>query len=128
MIVTAVVCAILIFCTWLPPTALQVASEPAFTAFAVLFGFWCGAAISLTPVCIAQVSKVEEIGKRVGTTFSISSIGALIGVPIGGAIVDASDGGYTNLVIFSGVFYVLALAGFLAARFVAGPNKIMAAY
>lgn len=116
MIVTALVCAILVFGIWLPPTVLETADEAALTAFAVLFGFWSGAAISLTPVCIAQVSKVEEIGRRVGTCFSISSFGALVGVPIGGAIVDASGGGFTGLVVFSGCFYVLALGGFVVAR------------
>lgn len=128
MIVTAAACCVLIFCIWLPPTALDQASEPALTAFAVLFGFWSGAAISLTPVCIAQVSRVEEIGRRVGTSFSISSFGPLIGVPIGGAIVDASGGGYTGLVIFAGGFYVLALLGFVVARFVGGPRRAMAMY
>lgn len=81
MIMTAVVCTILIFCIWMLLTALTEANEIALTAFAVLFGFWCGAAINFTPVCVAQVSKVEEVGKRVGTTFLIASIGALVGVP-----------------------------------------------
>lgn len=110
MIMTAVVCMILIFCIWMPLTALREANESALTAFAVLFGFWCGAAISLTPVCIAQVSKVEEVGKRVGTTFSIASIGALVGVPIGGAIIDSDNGDYLGLVIFAGGLYTVAMA------------------
>ncbi|GAB7328996.1 hypothetical protein MBLNU13_g00851t1 [Cladosporium sp. NU13] len=54
MIITALACTLLIFCLWLPPTALDVRSEAALTVFAVLFGFWSGAAISLTPVCVAQ--------------------------------------------------------------------------
>lgn len=128
MILTAFVCMLLILCIWLPPTVLGTANEPAFTAFAVLFGFWSGAAISLTPVCIAQVSRVEEIGKRVGTTFSISSIGALVGVPIGGTIVDANGGDYTGLVGFAAGCYVLALGGFVVARFVAGPKRAVAVY
>jgi predicted MFS family arabinose efflux permease len=128
MIVTALCCSVLIFCVWLPPTALDVTSEAALTVFAVLFGFWSGAAISLTPVCIAQVSEVGEIGRRVGTTFSISSFGALVGVPIGGAIVDASGGGYLGLVVFSGGCYVLALGAFVVARYVAGPKRLWAAY
>lgn len=128
MVLTALVCAALITCVWLPPIAIGQASEPAFIAFAVFFGFWSGAAISLTPVCIAQVSKVEEIGSRVGTVFSISSIGALIGVPIGGAVIDQSGGAYTGLVVFSAALYMLALVGFIAARFIAGPKQIVARY
>ncbi|KAM0723800.1 hypothetical protein Q7P37_000790 [Cladosporium fusiforme] len=128
MIVTAMVCTVLIFCIWLPPTVIGDSNEPALTAFAVLFGFWSGAAISLTPVCIAQVCKVEEVGRRVGTSFSISSIAALVGVPIGGAIIDADGGGYTGLVIFAGGLYILAVIGFVVARFVAGPKRVMAIY
>jgi MFS family permease len=70
MLTTALACTLLIFTLWLPPTVLEVKSEAALTSFAVLFGFWSGAAISLTPVCIAQVSPVEQVGRRVGTTFS----------------------------------------------------------
>ena len=129
MITTAVACTLLIFCLWLPPTALDVTSEAALTVFAVLFGFWSGAAISLTPVCVAQVSEVGEVGRRVGTTFSIASFGALVGVPIGGAIVDATPGGgYLWLVVFSGGCYVLAAGAFGVARWVAGPKRVWAAF
>lgn len=129
MIATALACTFLIFCLWLPPTALDVGSEAALTVFAVLFGFWSGAAISLTPVCVAQVSEVGEVGRRVGTTFSISSFGALVGVPIGGAIVDGSPGGkYLWLVVFAGGCYVLALLAFVVARWVAGPKRVLAAF
>jgi predicted MFS family arabinose efflux permease len=128
MTFTALICTLLIFCLWLPPTALDVTSEAALTVFAVLFGFWSGAAISLTPVCVAQVSEVGEVGRRVGTTFSISSFGALVGVPIGGAIVDGSGGGYLWLVVFAGGCYVLALGAFVVARWVAGPKRVLAAF
>lgn len=129
MIATALACTILIFCLWLPPTALGVTSEAALTVFAVLFGFWSGAAISLTPVCVAQVSEVGEVGRRVGTTFSISSFGALVGVPIGGAIVDGSpERRYLWLVVFAGGCYVLAVGAFGVARWVAGPKRVWAAF
>lgn len=44
--------------------------------YAVLFGCWNGAAISLTPVCLSQVCRTEDYGKRAGT---ISSLGTLTG-------------------------------------------------
>lgn len=128
MIATAFACTLLIFCLWLPPTALDVTSEAALTVFAVLFGFWSGAAISLTPVCVAQVSEVAEVGRRVGTTFSISSFGALVGVPIGGAIVDGSKGGYLWLVVFAGGCYAVAMGAFGVARWVGGPKRFWAAF
>ncbi|KAK7704047.1 hypothetical protein SLS57_010636 [Botryosphaeria dothidea] len=118
MTATALACAVLVFALWLPAGA----SEPAITAFAVLFGFWSGAAISLTPVCVAQVCAIEDYGKRNGTTFSLASFAALVGIPIAGAIVGAEGGGYTGLVVFGGAMYAAAAMAFVGARVVAGPK------
>lgn len=51
MIVTAIVCGVLTLALW----SAAHGSFAATIAYAILFGFWSGAAISLTPVCIAQV-------------------------------------------------------------------------
>ncbi|KAB2576610.1 Aspyridones efflux protein apdF [Lasiodiplodia theobromae] len=118
MIGTAAVCSVFIFALWLPAGA----SEPAITAFAVMFGFWSGAAISLTPVCVAQVCKIEDYGKRNGTTFSLASFAALIGIPIAGAILGSNDGQYLGLICFGGAMYAAAVLAFIVARFVASPK------
>jgi len=60
MSATSFICAVFIFALWLTAGS----SEVAITAFAVLFGFWSGAAISLTPVCVASVCRIEDYGKR----------------------------------------------------------------
>ncbi|KAF2120887.1 major facilitator superfamily domain-containing protein [Lophiotrema nucula] len=116
MCVTSFTCATFIFALWLTAGT----NEAAITAFAVVFGFWSGAAISLTPVCVGAVCKTEDVGKRIGTTFSISSFGALIGIPIAGAIVQANGGSYTGLIIFAGASYLAAFLAFLLTRIVAG--------
>ncbi|KAH7184565.1 major facilitator superfamily domain-containing protein [Fusarium flagelliforme] len=112
MCVTAFCCTLLIWTVWLTATENQAQS----TAFTILFGFWSGAAISLTPVCISRVCTIEDYGKRNGTAFSVASFGALIGVPIGGAILDAGGSNYRNLIIFSGVLYTSAFISFVIAR------------
>lgn len=116
MCITSLTCATFIFALWLTSGA----REAAITAFSIVFGFWSGAAISLTPVCIGKVCKTEDYGKRSGTTFSISSIAVLLALPIAGAIINASEGGFTGLIVFAGASYMAAFLAFLVTRVVAG--------
>lgn len=120
MCITALVCALSIMCIWLTDDG----SEAHTTAFTVLFGFWSGAAISLTPVCVSRVCDIEDYGKRNGTAFFVASFGALIGIPIAGEILGASGGSYQGLIIFAGVFYIAAFVAFCMARGVAGGWKL----
>lgn len=116
MCITATMCAAFILALWL----LADGNEEMTTAFTILFGFWSGAAISLTPVCIGQVCRIEDYGKRSGTAFFIAGFGALTGIPIAGAILQTTRGAYYGLIIFAGVFYVAALIAFVIARGIAG--------
>lgn len=112
MVLTSSICAILTLALWL--TAGD--NLAAIICYAVLFGFWSGAAISLTPVCISQVCATEEYGRRTGTTFTIVSVGTLTGIPIAGAIQQRDGGDYDGLIIFGGVLYAAATVAFGVAR------------
>ncbi|KAI4848324.1 putative monocarboxylate transporter [Aureobasidium sp. EXF-8845] len=117
MTITTIICCLLTFLLWL----IGSGNHAAIIAYTVLFGFWSGAAISLTPVCIQQVCKTEDIGKRTGTTFTISSFGTLIGIPIAGAILGdgrGRGGGYDGLIAFSG-----GVIAFVVARGLTGGWK-----
>ncbi|KAK2804701.1 hypothetical protein FQN50_006541 [Emmonsiellopsis sp. PD_5] len=125
MIITSLICSILTLALWLPIIGQN--NVAGIICYAALFGFWSGAAISLTPVCISQVCRVEDYGKRNGTTFTVSSIGTLTGIPIAGAILQASRGHgegeqqgqhyhYGGLVAFGGAMYFAATLAFIVAR------------
>ncbi|KAI1460556.1 MFS general substrate transporter [Annulohypoxylon moriforme] len=115
MCATALTCSAMILALWMTSET----NTASITAFAPLFGFWSGAAISLTPVCIGQVCNTENYGKRNGTAFFIASFGALTGIPIAGVILKANEGSYYGLIIFAGCLYVAALVAFIIARGVA---------
>ncbi|KAI0202750.1 major facilitator superfamily domain-containing protein [Astrocystis sublimbata] len=112
MCITSVACVATILALWYTAgtNAAQVIS------FSPLFGFWSGAAISLTPVCIGQVCRTEDYGKRSGTAFFLASFGALVGIPIAGAILERNNGSYEGLIIFAGALYLAALIAFVVAR------------
>jgi predicted MFS family arabinose efflux permease len=112
MCITALTCAVFILSLWFPSSN----NNSMVVGFAVLFGFWSGAAISLTPVCIGQVCKTEDYGKRSGTSFFVSSFGCLIGMPIAGVILEARGGDYHGLILFAGAFYLAACGAFYLAR------------
>ncbi|KAL4757314.1 putative oxalate/formate antiporter [Aspergillus foveolatus] len=116
MSLTAIACGICTLALWY----CSGMNEGAIVAYAVLYGFWSGAAISLTPVCISQVCKMEDYGKRNGTTFTLVSIGTLTGIPMAGAIQESQNGGFKGLIIFGGVIYLSAAAVFVLARGVVG--------
>ncbi|CAI7589507.1 unnamed protein product [Penicillium crustosum] len=112
MVLTSLICSILTLVLWLRAGN----NLAAIICYAVLFGFWSGAAISLTPVCISQVCATKDYGKRNGTTFTIVSIGTLVGIPIAGAIQERSDGEYGGLIVFGGVLYLSTTMAFILAR------------
>lgn len=120
MIATSLFCSILTLALWIPIES----NTAGVICYAILFGFSSGAAISLTPVCISQVCKVEDYGRRNGTTFTISSIGTLTGIPIAGAILQAGDGNYQGLIGFGGALYFAATVAFIVARGVCAGWKL----
>lgn len=114
MVLTSLMCSLLTLALWLEAGT----NLAAIICYAVFFGFWSGAAISLTPVCISQVCATEDYGKRNGTTFMIVSIGTLAGIPIAGAIQERDGGAYGGLIIFGGMLYLGATMAFILARVV----------
>jgi predicted MFS family arabinose efflux permease len=116
MCVTSLACGVLVLSFWLTAGGDR-AKTMGFTA---LFGFWSGAAISLSPVCISRVCKIEDYGKSNGMAYFVASFGALIGIPIAGSLLESGHGSYQNLIIFAGVAYAIAFGVFCVARGVAG--------
>ncbi|KAL4883140.1 major facilitator superfamily domain-containing protein [Aspergillus karnatakaensis] len=87
----------------------------ALIVFAVTFGFFSGAYVSLITPLVMQISPMEELGFRTGILLLATAVGGLTTNPINGAIVD-SPGGWVGLKVFSGVFCVVGTTFILFAR------------
>lgn len=109
-IVVCVFSSLWVLALWLPDS-----SNPALIAFAVLFGFFSGAYISLITPMVMAISPFPELGFRTGIVTFVSAIAGLTANPINGAIVDGS-GGWVGLKIWSGVFCLAGPVFVLIAR------------
>lgn len=114
-IVAIVLTTISVLGVWLPFGGTKAGTA----VFALLFGLGSGSNISLTPVCIGQLCRIENYGRYYSTCFSIVSLGCLSGVPIAGKILDMSGGKFNGLVIFVGCCYAGGLLAFYCARVLA---------
>lgn len=109
-IIVCYLSALAILALWLPDS-----SPAALVAFAVLFGFFSGAYVSLLTPLILQVSPMPELGFRTGIILLATAVGGLTTNPINGAIVD-SGGGWSGLKIFAGVFTIVGTSFVVLAR------------
>ncbi|KAJ5142628.1 uncharacterized protein N7515_001415 [Penicillium bovifimosum] len=71
---------------------ISVHTVPGIIILAVFYGFFSGGFVSLPPVVMASMTPdVRNLGTRMGMVFAITSIGLLIGTPIGGAILSRTN-------------------------------------
>jgi len=119
MIITASSCLIVVLAFWLPAghaiTGGEV-TQPMLITFAVLFGFFSGSNISLTPICVGQLCQTQEYGRYYATVYTIVAVGSLTGLPIAGAVLSATGGEFWGVIVFCGMCYVFAFGAFAAAR------------
>lgn len=111
--------AIIDLALWIPSS-----SNAAIIVFAALYGFGSGTFVSMIPAIIAQISPdIRKIGVRTGTVYAVISFAALLGNPIGGALIERDHGGFLSLQVFCGVMQIAGAAVILAARVVLGGTK-----
>ncbi|KAL2814549.1 major facilitator superfamily domain-containing protein [Aspergillus cavernicola] len=114
LIVTVALCLVCNACLWLPAGD----SVSVMIVYCVIFGFASGSNISLTPVCISQLCKIENYGRYYATSYTIVSFGTLTGMPIAGEILARCHGDYWGLITFTICCYAAGLICVTAAKLV----------
>ncbi|MCO1655527.1 MFS transporter [Pseudonocardia humida] len=97
------------------------ASWPGLLAFAIVLGSGYGGWIALQPTVLAELFGVRGLGGLVGLVYTGAGIGAFIGPPLAGVLVDAT-GGYRWAIAAAGA---CGLAAFLALLPLPSPRKGM---
>lgn len=95
---------------------IGVHNVPGIIILAVLYGLCSGGFVSLPAVVMSTMTQdVRELGTRLGMVFAVTSIGLLIGTPIGGAIINTSES-YLGVQLFTACCLITASGFFLTLR------------
>jgi MFS family permease len=124
MVMAIFLCLVATLGFWLPAGD----SVALIVVFSLLFGFASGSGISLTPVCVGQLCKVENYGRYYATCYTLVSFGSLTGIPIAGRLVGACGGEFWGLIVFAGMSYAASLGTFAAARILGAGWKVKVIY
>ena len=114
MIATNFMCFVLNLVIWLPfgkyVTALWI--------YICLYGFSSGSILSMTPVCIGQISRTDDFGKRYATAYCLQALLIIPSIPIGGAIIgNGSKVGYDNFIIYVSMIMLAGTLCFSLTRY-----------
>lgn len=121
MLFVNTISAIFVLALWIP-----VKSAAGIIVFVAIFGFSSGGFISLSGPVIAQITPdLSQVGTRIGAIMACQAIGALIGSPIAGAIVESQDGDYLGLQLFCGLVMTLSVVMLGGARWLQQGFKLV---
>ncbi|PYI10697.1 MFS general substrate transporter [Aspergillus sclerotiicarbonarius CBS 121057] len=121
MIVSLFFCTVSVLCFWLPDILIaDLDSMALLVVFVLLFGFFSGSNVSLTPICLGQLCETQEYGRYYASCFTVVAFGVLASLPIGGGLLDAvaavGKERYWGTALFAGLSYVGAFSSFLWVR------------
>ncbi|GAM91606.1 hypothetical protein ANO11243_096580 [Dothideomycetidae sp. 11243] len=135
MLLALLLCALSALGLWLPATILTTHGDHNAATiqglsivFASVMGFASGTILSLTPVCVGQLCSTSVYGRYYATCYTVVSLATLTGIPIGGSIVQACNGEYWGLALFTGVCYVASFVAFGLVRILKVGWKLTAIY
>ncbi|SMN22460.1 similar to Saccharomyces cerevisiae YOL119C MCH4 Protein with similarity to mammalian monocarboxylate permeases [Maudiozyma saulgeensis] len=112
-IITVSMAVLVNFIIWLPfGTNLK-----ALWTYSALYGFSTGSILSLTPVCVGQISRTDDFGKRYSTVYMLEALLTIPVLPIGGAIIgNGSISNYNNFIIFNSVVMLVGAICYFISR------------
>ena len=85
---------------------------PVLVLFAVVMGVAYGGFIALSPAVAAAAFGTVGLGGVLGAIYTAAGVGGLVGPPVAGAVIDATDG-YTAVIVGA---MMLSFAAFLVLR------------
>ncbi|SCU77253.1 LAME_0A00320g1_1 [Lachancea meyersii CBS 8951] len=112
-IITVFMAAIFNLSMWLPFGG----SVKVMWAYSILYGFMTGSILSLTPVCIGQISRTTDFGKRYASAYMLEAVMTIPVIPVGGAIIGSgSITEYNYFIIYTSIMMIAGAVCFFISR------------
>lgn len=93
-------------------------------AFSAVYGFVCSSILSLVPIAVGQICKIEEFGKRYSTMYFMTAVASLAFLPIAGAIIgNGSNKNYNNYIIYCSILTFAGAFSYTTSRLYAVGTK-----
>ena len=109
-----------ILCLWLPFDYHP--SNAGLIVFAVAYGFFSGAFVSIMMPCCGKSGTIETLGRQIGTYQGVIAVSTLTGLPIMGAILGRQPNStfvglqvFAIVTMFLGSLFLLVSRNILAA-------------
>ncbi|KAF9435566.1 hypothetical protein BGZ76_005987 [Entomortierella beljakovae] len=119
LLISAFVASLSIFIAW----TLAGMSTAIMAIFCVTFGFFSGSFVAIIPTVAAHICGIGRLASVTGIVYAGIAIGTLVGSPVGGALLDLSNGSnYLPTQLYGGVAFMVGAALTMALKLKMNPK------
>ncbi|KAI1414579.1 MFS general substrate transporter [Hypoxylon sp. FL1857] len=116
---------------WVPSTVYGSTDESRglFISFAVFYGLFASAYVSLFPTCLIEIFGIQHFASVNGVLYMVRGMATLVGTPVGGALIRSATGSspqaYINMaVLVSVLLFAASVAVFwIRVEAMVGPGR-----
>ncbi|KAF9910182.1 hypothetical protein EC991_007109 [Linnemannia zychae] len=93
------------------------------TIFCIIYGFFSGSFVAIVPTVAAHLCGISRLASMTGIVYGGIAVGTLIGSPVGGALLDISNGvDYRPLQLWAGLVMVVGVVLTVVLKFMMNPK------
>ncbi|KAF8959359.1 hypothetical protein BGZ46_001764 [Entomortierella lignicola] len=98
-------------------------SIPTMAVFCVIYGFFSGSFVAIVPTVAAHLCGISRLASVTGIVYGGIALGTLVGSPVGGALLDLSNGeNYRPTQLWAGIVMAIGAILTLILKFMMNPK------
>ncbi|KAG0373163.1 hypothetical protein BGX24_012053 [Mortierella sp. AD032] len=93
------------------------------TIFCIIYGFFSGSFVAIVPTVAAHLCGISRLASMTGIVYGGIAVGTLVGSPVGGALLDLSQGvNYRPLQLWAGLVMAVGVVLTVVLKFMMNPK------